>query len=135
MVYKNTRPDSPKGQCYQVFYHDGGEAAMMKFGKSLGLPESKLKRWLIEFGPGEDPGGSGERFGIPPAPQPKRSKGNGSIPRVARKGNYKGKRVRLVYKPTRKGTITEAGPEQSLVKWDDGWPQAIIPNDQLEPLK
>lgn len=42
-------------------------------------------------------------------------------------------RVQLIYNH-RKGTIVAAGPEQSEVKWDDGWPQTIYINKDLEPI-
>jgi hypothetical protein len=43
--YKNKRPESPKGRVFSAFNVDGRDAAV-KLGQELGLPASKLKRWL-----------------------------------------------------------------------------------------
>jgi hypothetical protein len=49
--YRNTRPDSPKGQVYAAF-KEGGFVAACKRAEELGIAASRVNGWLKDNGNG-----------------------------------------------------------------------------------
>jgi hypothetical protein len=48
MKYKNTRPDSPKGQVYAQFINNG-EREAIAFAKTIGIGEGKVTHWIGQW--------------------------------------------------------------------------------------
>lgn len=144
MVYSNTRPDSPKGRVYSAF-QSGGDRAAEKKGEALGLPESKVRRWLTQWAddgpaPASPParvapkgGAKGPGKGLPP---PDDARALARHRDESRKRNLaaqweRGDRVCMTFNTRMRGTITEAGPQQSVVKWEGGNTTQCFPNDHF----
>jgi hypothetical protein len=85
--YRNTRPESPKGQVFKVFMEKGEEAAVRK-AKTLDVAPVRYNRWCRTWAEGGDKPGSGY---IPPvfgstkaaAPAKKAAPGKKAAPKKA----------------------------------------------------
>jgi hypothetical protein len=83
-------PNSKRGQVRTAF-ESGGEAAAIKVGATIGIPENKVKRWIRKF--------------LAPKPNMRTT----SKQKVFVKGF-----------PEELGIVVEDGPEQCIVLWEDG---------------
>lgn len=110
------QPGSKRGSVHQV-YDQEGEAAARAKAEALGIPDSKIKRWLRMW--------SGKEEAPPDALDP--------IVRSRPRGGKN--RVQLIgAKHVVGGTIITHGEEQSEVKWDNG-NRVIVANTWLAPLE
>jgi hypothetical protein len=113
MTYKNTRPESPKGQTF-IAFEVGGVSGARKKGNELHIPESKVERWLNEW--------SGSAV-------PTRTRADNEIEVVKDDGVTLRNGARVCYvkdDPNFQGTLIAVGPEQCEVRWDNGVRQAEI---------
>lgn len=113
MTYRNTRPTSPKGRVFTAAETEGPKEAYA-VGHELGLPDSKVKRWLLQWGL--------------PNPTVAASSSARIRVRVRKQDEWTpevGDRVSYKSDPDEElGTVKQAGSEQSLVRWDAGYEQA-----------
>jgi hypothetical protein len=113
MTYRNTRPESPKGQVYVAFEVSGVSGARKK-GNELHIPESKVERWLGEWS---------ESAVLT------RTRAD-NVVEIAKDDGVSlrnGARVHYVGEdPNFQGTIIAHGTTQCEVRWDTGVKQAEI---------
>lgn len=114
LAYRNTKPDSPKGQVYTRYAGQGQEAALAH-GHTLGIDDKRMLRWFGQWG---DPSKV-----IEPSRQPRVKNKLEGKPRVCRLGDTKCR-----------GTVTIEGEQQSEVLWDSGLRQ-FENNKFLLPLR
>jgi len=120
-----TKPNSKRGRVRAALNAEGAEAAA-KLGEELGVSSSKIKRWLRIWAGGNDSSSSPE----PDVGDRARSTLTGMPMSAVRKLKADpANRVVLVGSSRgTAGTIVQAGPEQSVVRWDSG-AEAIVPNE------
>lgn len=114
-------------------YEKGGPAAVIKLGSTLNLASStintRIAGWERE-----------KRSGGVPVKQDKTPKmpKDQNVPKASKKyiaASFGKTRVRCTYMPGRLGYIIEEGPEQTEVRWDDGFPEICIINRFLKEVK
>jgi len=108
----------PKIQVKEVFKAKGADDAVT-LGRSLGITEGRLQRWMSEWS-------------------------NGEIKQIARRKslyvNPNAKKVYDKYVPARTGTVIVEGEQVSEVRWDDDegglWPiTSFVSNEHLVEVK
>lgn len=110
MAYKNTQPDSLKGQTYSKLMESRDPAAALEFGLSLGIAKARLERWIKKW-----------ESDLKAKPSIETKKMNGR------------RRVYEIGNPNAFGTVIEAGAEVSSVKWDTGSTQ-FVGNEHLRDV-
>lgn len=107
--YKGHKPGSRKSMVRQEFDKGGFDAALRR-GTALGLSPGTIKSWV----------GSWKKVSTPPTGM--QAKAGTKYPEVKLDKVLHTKKRRVHWKdsPDCKGTIEETGPEQSIVKWDNG---------------
>src|SRR5215469_14428892 len=113
---------------YETLKEKGGEVAF-KLGVSLGKKEGTVRNWIRVFAKELGEGLSAEvKAKVAAPPKEKRP--------INTEGNTIGKtRVFLSYWPELTGVVITAGPQQSVVRWDNGWPQTTYSNEFLIEVK
>lgn len=111
------KPDSKRGRV-RTHFREHGEEAALAFGQEQGIKPARLKRWF-------------KMWADKPA-----TPARGEPPIKVKAGSkvYAGKaRIYLFDDTDKQGTLIDQGPQQSVIRWDNGNEQ-IVANDWFSPL-
>lgn len=122
--YKGHRLGSRKATVRRTYGEEGFDAAT-KIGAELGLAVGTIRSWV----------GGWKKVSTPPATmKPKGVTGGSKDQPVDKLGKVLHTNKRRIHYTTHKdykGTVIETGPEQSIVRWDNG-NQVVVSNDWIE---
>jgi hypothetical protein len=122
-TYKGHRIGSRKATVRRKYDEEGFEAAV-KLGVELGLAEGTIKSWA----------GGWKKVSTPPKTMVAKEGTKYPEVKLDKVLHTKQRRVHYIGHPDYLGTIIETGPEQSIVRWDNG-NKIVICNHWVEDVK